>query len=502
MAEDGAIEMVLSSAGRVVARTSERFIGTTLDFWRADDPAYGEKWGNASALAVDLAPRLLALARGLSPGLLRIGGSPQDSIAYESIGGACPPLGERFDDLRRRKRRCAMLDHDPARCLASRWGKLRCWHREGRCRTVTWWAERYPTQPPQGGSGRTPRRLSTEAAAPSIAAAASEAAAPTSTVAASWASWLRERRVDYYCSQVHPAVYDCLTVARWRQLTTFAAAADLRLVFGLNACAGRTAANASLDFAPLERFLRQTAASQLPVWAFELGNELTGGYAGSDGVAPATLGADLRALGEALARAWPDANERPKLLAPDVAAFDFAPLPAYFEQTLRAAAGGDVARRHAEGAAGGRAADGGLADGSAAAGGVAGGGRPSAAAVLHAITFHQYPYCVLPDVSGGTVLSLRCLGQLTRAAASFAALAANWSIVAWAGEGANCWAGGVPRVTNAYVDLFYYALQLREMARHGVAAVVRQTLLGGDYALIDARLRPNPSYWLAVLWNR
>ena len=57
-------------------------------------------------------------------------------------------------------------------------------------------------------------------------------------------------------------------------------------------------------------------------------------------------------------------------------------------------------------------------------------------------------------------------------------------------------------MTNAYVDLFYYALQLREMARHGVAAVVRQTLLGGDYALIDARLRPNPSYWLAVLWNR
>ena len=124
MAEDGAIEMVLFSAGRVVARTSERFIGTTL----------GDVW-----------------------------------------------------------------------------------HREGRCRTVNWWAERYPTQPPQRGSGRTPRRLSTEAAAPSIAAAASEAAAPTSTVAASWASWLRERRVDYYCSQVHPhpAVYDCLTVARF-----------------------------------------------------------------------------------------------------------------------------------------------------------------------------------------------------------------------------------------------------------------------------------------------
>ena len=171
MAEDGAIEMVLFSAGRVVARTSERFIGTTLDVWRADDPAYGEKWGNASAPGAS-APCTGARTVARAAAYRWI--AAQDPIAYESIGGACPPLGDRFDDLRRRKRRCAMLDHDPARCLASRWGKLRCWHREGRCRTVNWWAERYPTQPPQRGSGRTPRRLSTEAAAPSIAAAASE----------------------------------------------------------------------------------------------------------------------------------------------------------------------------------------------------------------------------------------------------------------------------------------------------------------------------------------
>ena len=45
MAEDGAIEMVLFSAGRVVARTSERFIGTTLgDVWHREGRCRTVNW--------------------------------------------------------------------------------------------------------------------------------------------------------------------------------------------------------------------------------------------------------------------------------------------------------------------------------------------------------------------------------------------------------------------------------------------------------------------------
>jgi hypothetical protein len=64
-----------------------------LDLWRADDPSYGHKWGNSSALLLDLDdPTLVALASSLAPGILRIGGSPEDSIVFD-VNGTCTPNG-------------------------------------------------------------------------------------------------------------------------------------------------------------------------------------------------------------------------------------------------------------------------------------------------------------------------------------------------------------------------------------------------------------------------
>ena len=41
------------------------------------------------------------------------------------------------------------------------------------------------------------------------------------------------------------------------------------------------------------------------------------------------------------------------------------------------------------------------------------------------------------------------------------------------------------------------------MARRGQSVVVRQTLSGSDYGLIDdTNLEPNPSYWASWLWKR
>lgn len=40
------------------------------------------------------------------------------------------------------------------------------------------------------------------------------------------------------------------------------------------------------------------------------------------------------------------------------------------------------------------------------------------------------------------------------------------------------------------------------MATRGVATVMRQALVGGDYELVDRETHvPNPSYWLAALWR-
>ena len=41
------------------------------------------------------------------------------------------------------------------------------------------------------------------------------------------------------------------------------------------------------------------------------------------------------------------------------------------------------------------------------------------------------------------------------------------------------------------------------MSTHGIQGSIRQTLIGNVYQLINSTtLRPNPSYWIALLWRR
>ena len=65
-----------------------------LDFWRWDDPTFGEKWGNSSAQEINLSsPALRTLTAALGPGIIRIGGSPDDSIVFDTDGTCVPQSG-------------------------------------------------------------------------------------------------------------------------------------------------------------------------------------------------------------------------------------------------------------------------------------------------------------------------------------------------------------------------------------------------------------------------
>lgn len=137
----------------------------------------------------------------------------------------------------------------------------------------------------------------------------------------------------YPCPQQAPST--CLTLKRWRQLHAFAAAANLSMIFGLNACHGRVAVDKPMDLGPTLELFNYTARHQLPVYAFELGNELDGSYSGSDGVAPAALAADLSRLSDALKVFWPEPVHRPKLLAPDVVVYTGRTgMNSYFDRML------------------------------------------------------------------------------------------------------------------------------------------------------------------------
>eukprot|EP01084_Bolivina_argentea_P004810 9112_1 len=72
----------------IVRSIPEPYFGFTIDWWKQNGE-YGPKWGNAGILTLDLSnTNLIALTKAITPAVLRIGGSPEDSIIY-NISGAC-----------------------------------------------------------------------------------------------------------------------------------------------------------------------------------------------------------------------------------------------------------------------------------------------------------------------------------------------------------------------------------------------------------------------------
>ena len=169
----------------------------TLDGWNG---TLFPKWGNGSYLALDLRnPDLIRYASALAPAILRLGGSPEDSIEYTLDGSGCVPGS--------------------------------------------------------GGNGPAPE--------------------------------------GYYCSQVHPYYYGCLTGARWEELLTFANTTGLSIVLGVNGCSGRMSRDTPMDFSNIKALLAATAASphRGSLIGLELSNEVF-----NNTISPAAWGQDMDTL--------------------------------------------------------------------------------------------------------------------------------------------------------------------------------------------------------------
>ena len=66
---------------------------------------------------------------------------------------------------------------------------------------------------------------------------------------------------SYFCSQVRPYVYGCLSPARWDALLAFGARTGLKIIYGLNGCFGRRSKDTSMDFSNIRALVAATAAS-------------------------------------------------------------------------------------------------------------------------------------------------------------------------------------------------------------------------------------------------
>lgn len=71
----------------------------------------------------------------------------------------------------------------------------------------------------------------------------------------------------------------------------------------------------------------------------------------------------------------------------------------------------------------------------------------------------------------------------------------------WTGETGSAQCGGQAKISDRFVSCFWWADQLGRGALHGQKVMIRQSLVGGEYGLLDRlSLKPRPDYWLSWLW--
>ena len=260
-----------------------------------------------------------------------------------------------------------------------------------------------------------------------------------------------------------------LTRAIWDEVNGFARELDLRLLFTLNA--GPTARDAAGNWDPADarKLVTYSVAHGYPVDVWELGNEANA-FPVSHGVwlSSERYAADLGRARRLLDELAPTA----RLAGP---ASSYWPVLGAWRSSF----------------------DSGVLD--------------QAGDLLDVVSWHYYPQqsyrCPVATRSAhaGRMMTAAALADLdgwaeevesaTRAHASGAEV--------WLGETGSAQCGGEPGFSNAFADALWWGDTLGRVARRGQKVIVRQTLAGADYGLIDDRtLQPNPSYWVSWLWRR
>lgn len=259
-----------------------------------------------------------------------------------------------------------------------------------------------------------------------------------------------------------------LTEAQLQGAVDFAEAAGLQLFFTLNA--GPSSRDEAGEWQPdnAQALLQWTAERQAPIGLWELGNELNG-YAllHGESVSPETYGRDLQTLASLRDAHTPDA-----LVAGPSSAY--WPVNGEFLGFMEDA--------------------------------LSQGGEH-----LDVVTWHYYPQqserCPLQSrlATPETMLATDALdeGQLWADQVEGHRDDSAPHAQVWLGETGNAQCGGQPGVSDAFASSFWWLDQLGWLAQREQPVVIRQTLSGADYALIDeSTLEPNPDYWVSVLHKR
>lgn len=252
-----------------------------------------------------------------------------------------------------------------------------------------------------------------------------------------------------------------MTVADWLAMNNFVKETDLSLLFDLNVLLRH---NNTWDSTNAKKLLTVSTEYACNV-SWQLGNEPNSfkHVFGVD-ISAKQLGKDFKELRQLLDD-FPSCYKNSTLVGPDVTRPKLLHLPSasFMHQFLKAAKGS-----------------------------------------VNAATFHQY------YVNGRTAklsdfLNVSVLDQLEDEIniMRLAVRTVNRSLPLWLTETSSAWGGGAKGLSDTFAAGFMWLDKLGLAAKLGISLVVRQTLCGGHYSLIDCdAFEPHPDWWLSVLFKR
>ncbi|KAH7660711.1 heparanase 1 protein [Dioscorea alata] len=257
----------------------------------------------------------------------------------------------------------------------------------------------------------------------------------------------------------------CLSMKRWDELNLLFQKTGAIVTFGLNALKGRKQIRKSVwggswNYSNARDFIEYTVAKGYRVDSWEFGNELSGHGVGAS-VDAEQYGKDLIALKSIIDELYKNSSSKPLILAPG----------GFFEQEWYAQLL-----------------------------------QVSGPGIVNGLTHHIY------NLGGGDdsriaskILDPKYLSQIANTFRNLQLTIQRhgpWSS-AWVGEAGGAYNSGSRLVSNKFLNSFWYMDQLGMASKYDTKAYCRQTLIGGNYGLLDTKtFVPNPDYYSALLWHR
>ncbi|KAJ9567232.1 hypothetical protein OSB04_003198 [Centaurea solstitialis] len=257
----------------------------------------------------------------------------------------------------------------------------------------------------------------------------------------------------------------CLHMSRWDELNQFFMKTRARVTFGLNALHGRHMIRRGVwggdwNSSNARDFIKYTVSKGYQIDSWEFGNELSGKGVGAM-VEAEQYGNDLLELRGIIDNSYRQLRPKPLLVAPG-GFFD----KQWYAELLKV----------------------------------------SGSKIVDVMTHHMYN--LGPGVDPNLVKKILDPRFLSRASVTFNDLRQTiqtdgpWTS-AWIGESGGAYNSGGRHVSDTFVNSFWYLDQLAMAAKYHTKVYCRQTLIGGNYGLLDkTTFMPNPDYYSALLWDR